>query len=194
MNYALKREEFRLKLMAQFTQGAKKILDVGLYFPNHYLRLYCAKKAEIIGLDIVETDLPHGYDNVVKADIGEMDKVFEEGTFDAILLGELIEHIEEPYKALKKCHKVLQKGGKLILTTPNPLSFPRIIFEFIGSKKYFYHKDHKYEFLPRWLIKMIETSGFEIIHKGGVAFYFSIKLPLILSDQVLIVARKKGKP
>jgi len=39
--------------------------------------------------------------------------------FDAILMGELIEHVFDPGFLLDECFRVLRKGGILIITTPN---------------------------------------------------------------------------
>lgn len=185
------REQYRLKLMAQFCQGARKILDVGLYYPNYYISQYAPENAKIIGFDIAKIRLPKSYHSIVCGDVQELDRYFRPNTFDVILLGELIEHIENPYQTLKKCHRVLKAGGKIIISTPNPLGFPRLFFEYFSIKKYFYHKNHLFMFIPRWLEKMIIKSGFDLIGKIGLAFYFPIKLPTILSDQVIYIARKK---
>lgn len=191
MIMTLKREKFRLRTMAKFASGAKSVLDVGLYFPNVYLREF-SPQAKIVGLDIVKVDLPAGYDKVVVGDINNIDKIFSENSLDAILMGELIEHIESPYETLRKCRQVLRKGGKIILSTPNPLSFPRIIFELFNSKKYFYHKNHVFMYLPRWLTRMVQSCGFEIVAQSGVAFMLPMKMPYMLADQMIIVAQKKG--
>jgi SAM-dependent methyltransferase len=44
---------------------------------------------------------------------------FGEEVFDAVFMGELIEHIFDTEKLLKECHRVLKKKGILVITTPN---------------------------------------------------------------------------
>lgn len=185
------RDKYRLKCMAKFCAGARKILDVGLFFPNYYISTYAHKKAEIVGLDIIKYPVPKGYGSVIKGDVEKLDSYFKAESFDIILLGELIEHVKNPYEVIKKCHHILKKNGKIVLSTPNPLGLPRVLFEYLSSKKYFYHRNHYFEFIPRWVEKIITNSGFQMIEKIGIAFLLPVKVPPILADQVIYIARKK---
>ena len=76
----------------------------------------------------------HGYDTIA-AEIDESLHVFPDlsyqkvdmakelpfgpGSFDYIISIEGIEHIENQFLFLRECSRVLKKGGKLFLTTPN---------------------------------------------------------------------------
>src|SRR5215472_17473972 len=40
-------------------------------------------------------------------------------TVDLVFAGEAIEHIRFPQRFLRECHRVLKRGGQLVLTTPN---------------------------------------------------------------------------
>lgn len=44
---------------------------------------------------------------------------FEDCTFDAIVLADVIEHLLDPIACLKECARVLIPGGRLVITTPN---------------------------------------------------------------------------
>src|SRR5205823_2016517 len=47
---------------------------------------------------------------------------YEDGSFDAIVFSEVIEHLAgSPLPALQEMTRVLRPGGKLIVTTPNQL-------------------------------------------------------------------------
>ncbi len=43
---------------------------------------------------------------------------FSDGTFDTVLATSVIEHCEEPAKVISEMHRVLRKGGSLVLTVP----------------------------------------------------------------------------
>ena len=48
-------------------------------------------------------------------------------TFDVIILGFILEHVEEPDKILKKYASFLSEGGKMYITVPNAESLNRRI-------------------------------------------------------------------
>jgi SAM-dependent methyltransferase len=51
--------------------------------------------------------------------IGEAGELqFENGSFDAVLLGEVLEHQLDPGKPLDEARRVLRPGGRLVITTP----------------------------------------------------------------------------
>jgi len=52
-------------------------------------------------------------------DLQEEDISFKIGNFDLIIAQEVIEHIKKPYDFLVNTHKLLNIGGKILLTTPN---------------------------------------------------------------------------
>jgi 2-polyprenyl-3-methyl-5-hydroxy-6-metoxy-1,4-benzoquinol methylase len=54
--------------------------------------------------------------NYVLADAAELP--FKEFTFDYIILSEVLEHLNDPAKAIERIHYSLKAGGKAIITTP----------------------------------------------------------------------------
>lgn len=50
---------------------------------------------------------------------------YADGTFDIIVCQEVLEHVEHQHLLVKEAARILQKGGKLILTTPNKFYFDR---------------------------------------------------------------------
>ena len=47
------------------------------------------------------------------------DALYEEKSFDAIFLGEVIEHVNSPRDLITDCKRFLKNGGLIIITTPN---------------------------------------------------------------------------
>ena len=46
------------------------------------------------------------------------DMNFKDENFDLVLLLEVLEHVDEPFKAAKEIHRVLKPNGYLIASTP----------------------------------------------------------------------------
>ena len=63
---------------------------------------------------------------------------FEPGAFDYVLFLEVIEHLYNPAHVISEVNRVLKRGGKLILSTPNILNIgSRFRFLFQGSFDFF---------------------------------------------------------
>jgi len=161
--------------MARFVQNAEKVLDVGCGdMPNPYLT-----NAIVIGLDLQKSDPKNNYTNFVIGDVMNLPAPFKEKTFDAIIAGEIIEHLERPVDFLRNCHATLKDGGKLVLSTPNPNNIFERILTISLNTKYFYSKQHVMLYPQRWLIRMMQKSGFKNIqlYSGGIRFPVSGLIP-----------------
>ena len=56
----------------------------------------------------------------VDARVGDLfDQGFAAGSFDAIVMNNVIEHLPEPARVFAECHRLLAKGGRLVMITPN---------------------------------------------------------------------------
>jgi 2-polyprenyl-3-methyl-5-hydroxy-6-metoxy-1,4-benzoquinol methylase len=66
---------------------------------------------------------------------------FADGSFDAVVCVEVLEHIENHYDLVRKLVRVLVPGGELIVTTPNILNLAaRLKFFFTGHWPMFGHQ------------------------------------------------------
>jgi SAM-dependent methyltransferase len=63
----------------------------------------------------------------VERDCQAIDSFFKPASFDTIIAGEVIEHLEDPSSFLPGCRVILKDTGKLLLTTPNPYHWTTII-------------------------------------------------------------------
>jgi 2-polyprenyl-3-methyl-5-hydroxy-6-metoxy-1,4-benzoquinol methylase len=108
--------------------GSKDLLDVGagggkvmLYYKKH-------------GWDVKGTEFsPKAVENAKKCGLdmrmGDIkDAGYAPESFDVILLNHVLEHMYDPFDALKVCFTLLKPGGKLFLNVPNISSIERVIF------------------------------------------------------------------
>ena len=148
--------------MASFTKG--RILDIGFTDqPNVYL------KGEVFGLDINRpTSIPANYKNYFIHDAMQLTDLRER--FDSIIAGEVIEHLDSPQAFLAGCHSILNPGGILIISTPNPYYLPIALLEMMMIRRFFYAQDHVNIYLPRFLVRMMERYNFinVQVYSGGI--------------------------
>jgi len=182
-------EKRRLQLLAEQTQGPR-VLDVGYAaMPNPHVSEF-----ETVGYDMAAPTEPvDGYRELIQGRAEEIGKRLAGRTFDTILCAEIIEHLEEPYDFLRQVHGLLERpGGRLLLSTPNPLGLPVIVAELLGLRKFFYEKEHTYYFLPRWMRRMLEMTGYRLVRTVPVGLWLPLAVwpvvPPALSYQNIYVA------
>jgi SAM-dependent methyltransferase len=91
-----------------------RLLDVGCG-EKPYRGLFDPFVAEHVGLDHVDTQ--HARDAIDL--FGHADAIPAEAmSFDTILCTAVLEHVEEPMRAIAEMHRVLRPGGVVILTAP----------------------------------------------------------------------------
>jgi SAM-dependent methyltransferase len=177
----------RLEKMATFAKG--RILDLGFAkLPNPYLKGY------VVGLDIKHRSCPPNYRFVLISDIEDL--CFTPSSFDTILAGEFIEHLEQPVQFLRDCRSLLQSGGTLVLSTPNPYYPPIILLNWFMVRKYFYSSDHVFEIAPRYMVRLLERTGFALreMLSGGILLpvgrnrYLTIPVPKAICYHMIYVA------
>mgnify|MGYP005850241745 CR=1 FL=1 len=157
-------EIYRLKRMAGMVESKHRIIDVGFaHQPNPFLA-----NAQIIGVDVEQAPLPENYQD---AFYGTLAQWHEAGhaPAEALVAGEIIEHVEQPIDFLRDCFRVIAPGGLLVLSTPNPNSFIERLLTLTLSRRFFYSQDHLMLFPQRWLIRMLETANFRDVqlYSGG---------------------------
>lgn len=111
---------------------SSKVLEVGSGLG--YLTYALHKSGfNIKGCDISETAVEKArikFNNNLIFFVADIYKLSENATekFDTIILTEVIEHITNPISFLEALLKLLNKNGKLIITTPNKSSYPNSIY------------------------------------------------------------------
>ena len=119
---------------------------------------------ECIGIDIDKESLEYikklGYTNVVYGDIFN-DELLEVTTkkWDLIILGEILEHTDNPVAFLSALH-TRYKGNirEILITVPNGFSIEN--FKGVFKNIEYINSDHRYWFSPYTLGKILTLSGF----------------------------------
>jgi ubiquinone/menaquinone biosynthesis C-methylase UbiE len=102
------------------------ILDIGCLNGNFYnfLKMNYFKVNSFTGLDFSEKLIARAKDRFpeqkwVVSDCYSLP--FEDSVFDVVTLMEILEHVENPEKALSEAKRVCKNNGSIIITVPNML-------------------------------------------------------------------------
>lgn len=89
---------------------------------------------------------------------------FQSGVFDLLLLSEIVEHVVALPVLLAECHRVLRRGGQLVLTTPNLWDARRLV-GVLGGPTWTGHLDPTHVNLqsPRSLRRALQQAGFRAV-------------------------------
>ena len=107
----------------------------------------------------------------LKLDITAID--FPDGSVDMIFCNHVLEHVSDHMRALSELHRILRKGGRLIISFPMDEGLDRMIEDKNASAedriRFFGQHDHLRLF-GRDSSKMLENAGFEadIIELGNM--------------------------
>src|SRR3954471_567260 len=91
-----------------------RLLDVGCG-EKPYAPLFRDLVDEHVGVDHPESIHPLRAVDVLAT---AYDIPLEDASFDTVLMTEVLEHLEEPARAIAEARRLLRTGGKLILSTP----------------------------------------------------------------------------
>jgi ubiquinone/menaquinone biosynthesis C-methylase UbiE len=146
-NFNVANRDAWVALQAKAIPPGWRVLDVGAG-AGRYRNLFshCQYKAHDFGQEPgtigVYTTLDYESDIV--------DIPVPDGSFDAILCTEVLEHVPEPIRAVNEMGRIIRPGGKLILTAPLASLLHQEPFHFYSG------------YSPHWYRKFLPEAGFVV--------------------------------
>jgi methionine biosynthesis protein MetW len=214
-----------LDLITNKTVSGRKyrILDVGCGDGSFITKF--KEQCEMFGVDISQYAVRMAREVGVDAyevDVSFQAMPFQDGYFDIIYMGDVIEHLTNPDYAIKEINRVLERNGFLVLSTPNLgywlnrllLIFGRQpLFSEVSTAKTFGRGSRSYHFLPvghlrlftykalkeflayyRFNVVKVEGANYEDLPKILVNIDKILsKIPSISSDVILVASKISEK-
>ena len=124
--------------------------------------------------------------NYIRADLNK--RLPLKTGFDTIIALEVVEHLHAADTFLSECHRLLRKGGKLIISTPNVKYWVNRLWLFFGNDRWFDTAGMDYYFFsPKSLKSILEKHGFAVDEIKSVG-----RMKLVnLAGGFIVLARKK---
>jgi 2-polyprenyl-3-methyl-5-hydroxy-6-metoxy-1,4-benzoquinol methylase len=173
--------------------AGKSVLDIGVV--EHTLRaaehsqwLHAHLRrhaAECIGVDILETEVKYlnerGY-NVIVADVARAPLA---RTFDVIIAGEVLEHLDAPGMFMENCAAMLKPGGRLAITAPNPWYANAILKNCFSRSTFVDSADHVAWYEPSVLFELGQRHRLRLDRYAGVI----VSQPTTMKAKVFLALR-----
>ncbi len=166
----------REDLAARIPEGSRAVLDVGCSRGATAAALRRAGVSEIVGIEPDTEDAAEAarrYDRVLTMPLEAVSEDFE-GRFDAILFGDVLEHLEDPSAALLRVRPWLSQRGAVIASVPNVGHWSVISDLLRGRFDYVPYSilsgTHVRFFTRRTLIDLFEACEFEVPRIEAVRF------------------------
>lgn len=177
----------RISFLCQYVAG-KKVIHVGCVDHEPLIQQKIANQtylherlqqvvAKQFGIDNNAAGIKYmqdvlRYDNVAVENIleGDINPAIQQEQWDCMVLGEILEHIDNPVLFLSKIRERYQPFVReLIITVPNALAISNTINSFKNIERI--NTDHRYWFSPYTLNKILLLAGFTPLSHEFATYY-----------------------
>jgi SAM-dependent methyltransferase len=182
-----------MKLLALLDRP-QRVLDVGCSTGYLAERLQ-QRGATVVGLDMDEraAELARRFcAEVYVGDIETMKLPFEPASFDAIVCGDLVEHLRDPQATVARLRPLLRPGGRLVLSTPNIANWAIRLSLLFGRFRYtewgILDETHTHFFTRKTLRECLEGAGYRV-----VVFDYTVPVPVLSAPRIEAIAHGIGR-
>jgi 2-polyprenyl-3-methyl-5-hydroxy-6-metoxy-1,4-benzoquinol methylase len=181
------------KLLALVGSG-KRVLDVGCS-SGYLARPLVAAGCMVVGIDQDEQAAEAAREvceEVLVGDVETLELPFPDRSFDAVLCGDLIEHLRDPEAFLARMRPLLKPNGRLVLTTPNVANWAIRLGLLFGRWRYtergILDRTHAHLFTRSTLEETLERAGYRVLELD-----FTVPVPFVGTAAVDKVAHAIGR-
>lgn len=166
----------RPEVMALVPTDARRVLDVGCGAGRLGRSLKKRQEVEVVGIEVdsqAAEQARNDLDQVIIGNAEHEDVNLPAGGFDCVICADVLEHMREPRRFLRKARRWLRDGGRLIASVPNVRHHSVVSSLLSGNWTYepagLLDDDHVRFFTRREIEKLIDRAGFALTDIGVVA-------------------------
>jgi SAM-dependent methyltransferase len=116
------------------------------------------------------------------------------GSFDAVTLFQVLDHIPEPLALLQECRAILRKRGVILALNHNVTAWSARL---LGARSPIVDVEHTYLYSPATMRRLFENAGFDVLTVGPVRNTYSLTylmhlLPIPQSAKTAALAHLAG--
>lgn len=196
----------RDELIQEIPVGSGSILEIGCGEGDTGAKLKELGRARwIAGVELSEHAAQKArekLDFVISGNIEHMELPFKSGQFDVLLLGDVLEHLIDPWRQLNRLVDYLAVNGKVVASIPNVRNW-RVLLPLLFWGKWVYRADgildrtHLRFFTRSSIIMMFNENGLRIAkivplgrRSSRLSHFLCGSLREIITPQYLVVAER----
>lgn len=175
----------RPELAREVPSGARRVLDVGCGTGELGRLLKNSGVAEVVGIELEESAWAEArlvLDDAFCGDVEKMDLPFADGYFDAVVCGDVLEHLVDPVSVLRKFARILSPEGIIIISMPNARYAQVVAMLAHGRWKYedagIMDRTHLRFFTKTDLIELVREAGLRLVKMAPLSLLPEDQLPL----------------
>lgn len=172
----------------------RHVLDVGCS-SGYLARPLVASGCTVVGLELDPDAAEAAREvctGVLVGDVETMELPFEQGSFDVVLCGDVVEHLRDPGAFLARVRPLLRADGRVVLTTPNVANWAMRIGLLAGRWRYtdrgILDRTHTHLFTRATLVETLERAGYRV-----ELFDFTVPLPVLRTAAIERAAHAVGR-
>lgn len=165
------------RIVARFGH-CESLLELGLGhgFTASIFNAACDKQVIVEGSQVVIDLFKKNHPNFSTILIPDYFETFDTSErFDVIIMGFILEHVDDPGLLLKRYKKFLKPAGKIFIAVPNAKSMNRRLGLELGIIDDIYSLNandlalgHKRQFCRDTLRKLLANHGYRVVHEEGI--------------------------
>lgn len=169
----------RAELAAFIPRGARSVLDVGCAGGGFAttVRTVLGPEARLVGIEATPTAADQarasGYDEVHEGLFPEATAHLQE-TFDLVSFNDVLEHMVDPWEALRQAHRLLSPEGVVLASIPNIAYLPALRdialrgrFDYTDTGGIF-DRTHLRFFTRATAVELFESTGYAVSSCQGI--------------------------
>ena len=158
------------QIAASLVPSGSRVLDVGCGW-GQVARWLKARGCRVVGVEPDEVRLREGaefFEATYAGTAEDLDALgLERGSFDALMLADVLEHLPDPWSTLNALLPYVRSGGRVVVSIPNVASYGARLNLLRGQFRYedsgLYDRTHLRFFTRETLTEMLTGAGLRVV-------------------------------
>ena len=163
-------EHERPELLALVPREARDVLEIGCGAGRLGAALKARQAVRVVGVELdreAARTAESRLDRVLVGDVETLEPDFPAAAFDAVVCGDILEHLVEPERLLRRVRGWLRPGGRLVASLPNVRHHQVVAGLLRGDWTYepagLLDRDHVRFFARRDIEDLVAAAGFALL-------------------------------